>query len=98
MSCGSDGAWCGWSWRPRVPMFGVGVGAVAMARVASGPGGATRACVRCGLYLISEDDQVRLALLFREANPHSGKNEATVEVLCADFGPRRGRAGRDPRA
>jgi hypothetical protein len=33
--------------------------------------------------LISED-QARLALLFREANPHSGQDQATVEVLCAD--------------
>ncbi|MFL5864097.1 MAG: hypothetical protein ACJ780_25550 [Solirubrobacteraceae bacterium] len=66
-----------------VSMFGVGVGAVAMARLASGPGGATRACVRCGLYLISEG-QARLALLFREAVPHSGQDQAMVEVLCAD--------------
>jgi ATPase family associated with various cellular activities (AAA) len=51
--------------------------------VASGPGGATRACVRCGLYLISEG-QARLALLFREASPHSGRDQATLEVLCAD--------------
>jgi hypothetical protein len=69
--------------QPGVSMYGVGVGAVAMARMASGPGGATRACVRCGLYLISED-QVHLALLFREANPHSGEGQTTVEVLCAD--------------
>jgi len=69
--------------QPGVSMYGAGVGAVAMARVASGPGGATHACVRCGLYLIGED-QARLALLFREANPHSGQDQATVEVLCAD--------------
>ena len=56
---------------------------MAMARMASGPGGATRACVRCGLYLISEG-QARLALLFGEANPHTGRDQATIEVLCAD--------------
>ena len=54
-----------------------------MARVAAGPGGATRACVRCGLYLISEG-LARLALLFREASPHSGQDQTTIEVLCAD--------------
>jgi hypothetical protein len=68
---------------PGLSMYGVGVGAVAMARMASGPGGETRACVRCGLYLISEG-QARLALLLREANPHSGQDQTTVEVLCAD--------------
>jgi ATPase family associated with various cellular activities (AAA) len=69
--------------QPGVSMYGVGVGAVAMARVASGPGGATRACVRCGLYLISEGE-ARLALLFREASPHSGQDQTTVEVLCTN--------------
>ncbi|MGZ6693659.1 MAG: AAA family ATPase [Solirubrobacteraceae bacterium] len=69
--------------QPGVSMYGVGIGAVAMARMASGPGGATRACVRCGLYLIGED-QARMALLFREASPHSGRDQTTVEVLCAD--------------
>ena len=69
--------------QPAMPMYGLGVGAVAMARLASGPGGATRACVRCGLYLISEGE-TRLALLLREGNPHHGQEQATVEVLCAD--------------
>ncbi len=62
---------------------GVGVGAVAMARLASGPNGATRPCVRCGLYLICEGD-TRLALLLREGNLRRGQEQATVEILCAD--------------
>lgn len=62
---------------------GPGIGAVAMARLASGPNGATRACVRCGLYLVSEGD-TRLALLLREGDPRHGREQATVEVLCAD--------------
>jgi hypothetical protein len=33
--------------------------------------------------LISEGE-ARLALLFREANPHSGQDQTTIEVLCAD--------------
>ena len=48
-----------------------------------GPAGATRACVRCGLYLVSEGE-ARLALLLREGNPRHGMEQATVEVLCAD--------------
>jgi len=64
-------------------MHGPGIGAVAMARLASGPNGATRACVRCGLYLVSEGD-ARLALLVREGDPRHGRDQATVEVLCAD--------------
>jgi ATPase family associated with various cellular activities (AAA) len=64
-------------------MHGPGIGAVAMARLASGPNGATRACVRCGLYLVSEGD-ARLALLLREGDPRHGREQATVEVLCAD--------------
>ncbi len=64
-------------------LHGPGIGAVAMARLASGPAGATRACVRCGLYLVSEGD-ARLALLFREGDPRRGIEQPTVEVLCAD--------------
>jgi ATPase family associated with various cellular activities (AAA) len=64
-------------------MHGPGIGAVAMARLASGPGGATRPCVRCGLFLVSEGE-ARLALLLREGDPHRGQDQATVEVLCAD--------------
>jgi hypothetical protein len=69
--------------QPAMPMHGPGIGAVAMARVASGPNGATRACVRCGLYLVSEGD-ARLALLLREGEPHHGQEQVSVEVLCAD--------------
>ncbi len=68
--------------QPATFMHGPGIGAVAMARLASGPNGATRACVRCGLYLVSEGE-ARLALLLREGDPHR-QNQATVEVLCPD--------------
>jgi len=64
-------------------MHGPGIGAVAMARLASGPAGATRACIRCGLYLVSDGD-ARLALLLREGDPRRGIEQTTVEVLCAD--------------
>jgi hypothetical protein len=69
--------------QPAMAMHGPGIGAVAMTRLASGPAGATRACVRCGLYLVSEGD-ARLALLLREGNPRHGIEQTTVEVLCAD--------------
>jgi hypothetical protein len=59
------------------------LGAVAMARVASGPNGATRPCVRCGLYLVCEGEH-RLALLLTEGNPRRGQEQVTVEMLCAD--------------
>jgi hypothetical protein len=69
--------------QPATMMHGPGVGAVAMARLASGPNGATRPCVRCGLFLVGEGD-ARLALLLRETDPHRGQEQVTVEVLCAD--------------
>ncbi len=69
--------------QPATMMHGPGVGAVAMARLASGPGGATCPCIRCGLFLVS-DGEARLALLLREGNPHHGQEQVTVEVLCAD--------------
>ncbi len=69
--------------QPAMSMHGPGIGSVAMTRLASGPAGATRACVRCGLYLVSESD-ARLALLLREGNPRHGIEQTTVEVLCAD--------------
>jgi len=67
----------------EMSMHGPGIGAVALARLASGPNGATRACVRCGLYLVSEGE-ARLALLLREGDPHRGQGQVTLEVLCAD--------------
>src|SRR5205807_2424707 len=69
--------------QPGMSRHGPGVGAVAMARLASGPNGATRPCVRCGLYVVSEGD-ARLALLLREGDPRRDREQATVEVLCAD--------------
>ncbi len=69
--------------QPAMSMPGPGIGAVAMARLASGPDGATRPCVRCGLYLISEAD-ARLALLVREGDNRFGQDQTMLEVMCAD--------------
>jgi hypothetical protein len=59
----------------------LGVGSVAMADRAAGPGGQTRACVMCGLYLVADGD-ARLALLLR--GPGDPEGDASLEVACAD--------------
>jgi ATPase family associated with various cellular activities (AAA) len=61
----------------------LGVGSVAMTALPSGPGGATRACVECGLYLV-DDDGTPLALLMRGPDPHDRWEDARVEVACRD--------------
>lgn len=62
---------------------GTGVGGVAMVRLPSGPGGSTRACVQCGLYLI-RDGASRLALLLRGTDQRGPQESLVVEVLCQD--------------
>ena len=56
----------------------LGVGSVAFATVPAGPAGQTRACVRCGLYLI-DDTGARLAVLLRGPGDH-GPGEVSLEV------------------
>lgn len=70
--------------QPEAAMHGPGVGSVAMARMAVGPDGATRPCVRCGLYLVSQDG-VHLALLLRKNEQHGPDPGVVLEVLCADW-------------
>ena len=60
----------------------LGVGGVTFATVPAGPAGQTRACVRCGLYLI-EDTGARLAVLLRGPGDHGG-GEISLEVAGAD--------------
>lgn len=73
--------------QPETAMHGPGIGSVALEAVASGPGGQTLSCVRCGLYLV-EEAEGRLALLFREEAQHGprGSGGIAVEVLGADAG------------
>ncbi|PZR89847.1 MAG: hypothetical protein DLM67_18480, partial [Candidatus Nephthysia bennettiae] len=78
--------------QPAMPMYGLGVGAVAMARLASGPSGATRACVRCGLYLVNEGE-TRLALLLREGKPPPRPGADNGRGTVRRFRARRRRAG-----
>jgi ATPase family associated with various cellular activities (AAA) len=66
----------GWS-------HGLGLGSVTMDTLPSGPGGATRACVQCALYLVTEDSGP-LALLVRGPEEHSSQDNVTVEVAGGD--------------
>ena len=48
-----------------------------------GPGGPTRPCVQCALYLVSDADG-RLALLLRGPDEHGPMEDVTVEVVATD--------------
>jgi len=63
--------------------FGARPGRVARVNLASGPGGAVRACVRCALYLVTQGGQPA-AVLFRGPEPHMGMSAVSVEVVSAD--------------
>jgi hypothetical protein len=69
--------------RPGPEAARLGVGSVAMAARAAGPGGQTRACVMCGLYLVTDGD-ARLALLLRGPGDADPEGDASLEVACAD--------------
>ena len=62
---------------------GLGLGSVAMAALPAGPAGRTRACVNCGLYLVS-DRRIRLAVLLRGPDDADPDSDAGLEVACAD--------------
>jgi hypothetical protein len=63
--------------------YGLGLGSVSTDMLPSGPGGATRPCVQCALYLVSEAGGP-LVLLLRGPDEHGGAESVTVEVACAD--------------
>jgi ATPase family associated with various cellular activities (AAA) len=68
--------------QPGAERYGLGVGSVALATRSAGPGGQTRACVQCGIYLV-DDGEHRLAVLLR--GPLEGRGMGTrLEVACAD--------------
>jgi hypothetical protein len=71
--------------QPGAEAAGLGVGGVAMAALPAGPGGLTRACVRCGLYLVS-DGGTRFAVLLRGPDDRDPGADASLEVACADQG------------
>jgi ATPase family associated with various cellular activities (AAA) len=62
---------------------GPGMGSVAMVARPAGPGGETRLCVQCGLYLV-EEAGTRAALLLRGPDEHDWDDDARLEAACAD--------------
>jgi hypothetical protein len=62
---------------------GLGLGSVSTDLLPSGPGEATRPCVQCALYLVTEPAGPLVALL-RGPDEHGGQESVTVEVACAD--------------
>jgi hypothetical protein len=69
--------------QPDVDRHGPGVGSVAMTSLPIGTGGATMSCVRCGLYLVHEDDGPAVAVLLREGDMHGPNQGLEVQVACA---------------
>ena len=62
--------------------FGPRAGSVATMALPSGPGGLTRRCVQCAVYLITEADG-RLALLVRGPDDHGPMENVTIEAVSA---------------
>lgn len=60
-----------------------GIGNVATIAIPAGPGGRTRSCVRCGIYLVSEGEARYVLLLRGPDDPHP-MAEITLEVAAKD--------------
>jgi hypothetical protein len=71
--------------QPGPRHFGIGVGSVTTNALPAGPGGLTRPCVQCALYLVTGPDGP-LALLMRGPEEHGPTEDVTVEIACADAG------------
>jgi len=69
--------------QPGGKAAGAGAGSVAMAALPAGPAGLTRACVKCGLYLVN-DGGARMAVLLRGPDERDPEADASLEVACAD--------------
>jgi hypothetical protein len=76
--------------------FGPRPGNAARVNVASGPDGQVRACIRSGLYLVTEGE-ARTAVLLRAPTPEFGHGELSVQVVSTDEG-RAARAAAEIRA
>jgi hypothetical protein len=61
----------------------LGVGGVATTALSAGPGGQTRACVQCGLYLV-DDAGTRLALLLRGPDGRGPSDDVCLDVAAPD--------------
>jgi hypothetical protein len=64
-------------------LHGPGLGSVAMANQASGPGGQTYPCTQCGLYLV-EDPSGPLAVLLRGSDSRGPQQNVSLEVMATD--------------
>jgi hypothetical protein len=64
-------------------MHGPMPGNVSRTNMPSGPDGQVRACVRCGLYLVTEGER-RAALLVRAAEPDAGISRVSVQIAADD--------------
>jgi hypothetical protein len=63
--------------------FGLRPGNPASVNLASGPDGQVRPCVRCGVYLVTAQDE-RMALLLRGAAPEMGQDAVSVQIVGRD--------------
>ena len=63
--------------------FGPRPGNAASVNLASGPDGEVRACVRCGLYLVTEEGR-QTAILLRAPAPEYGREVASVQIVSSD--------------
>jgi hypothetical protein len=70
---------------PSEPGAAFGLGNVATVAMPAGPGGVTRPCVRCGVYLVT-DGAARLAMLLRAPEHHDPFDEVSLEVVAGDAG------------
>ncbi len=61
---------------------GPDIGNVAIEALPSGPGGLTRPCVQCGVYVTTDQDGA-VALLLRGPEEHGAMEGVSVEVACA---------------
>lgn len=67
---------------PMYPMRGPRPGNVTKTSLPSGPGGQTRECLSVALILLDDDDE-RIAVLFRGPDPESGFSEVTLEIIAS---------------
>ncbi|HET8599996.1 MAG TPA: ATP-binding protein [Segeticoccus sp.] len=63
--------------------YGLGPGSVARVALPSGPGGQTVSCVRCALFLLTEEHR-RTALLLRGGDSEMGRPSITLEAASTD--------------
>lgn len=66
----------------RSERWGPGIGNVETEALPAGPGGLTRPCVQCGIYLTA-DAAGAVALLVRGPEEHGMNEGVTIEVVCA---------------